>query len=295
MDITVEPGIYVVAVSGGVDSMVLLDVLRRKPEVHLIVAHYDHGMRRDSAQDRRLVQQVAKQHGLTFAYDEGRLGAGASEAVARKARYAFLGRMREVSRARAIIMAHHQDDLLETAIINYIRGTDRRGYSALRSREGVVRPLLHVSKAELVSYARQHDLLWREDDTNSDVRYLRNRIRHTILSKVGPDQKQQLAASLLRLRDLNHAIDHQLVNYLHIQPEQGALDRQWFIMLPHVVAREVMAAWLRAQGIGSYDRRTLERLVAAAKTYRPGKCADVRQGYKLLVGKRTLALVHEDR
>src|SRR5438132_889977 len=126
MDIALEPGTYIVAVSGGVDSMVLLDLLRTKPELKLIVAHYDHGMRPNSTADRQLVQAVSKHHGLTFIYDQGKLG-NASEATARRARYDFLHQVREASQARAIITAHHQDDLLETAILNILRGTGRRG------------------------------------------------------------------------------------------------------------------------------------------------------------------------
>src|SRR5215471_4228206 len=95
MKIELEPGKYVVAVSGGVDSMVLLDVLKDVPGLQLVVAHYDHGMRGDSGQDRQLVQEAAAHYGLPFAYEEGKLGVRTSEAAARDARYQFLRRVRE--------------------------------------------------------------------------------------------------------------------------------------------------------------------------------------------------------
>src|SRR5690606_5271626 len=106
--IKIRPGKYVVAVSGGVDSMVLLDLLRQKPKLELIVAHFDHGIRPDSAEDRKLVQRVAKHYDLPFVYAEGKLGPKASEALAREARYAFLRRVQAEQGAEAIITAHHQ-------------------------------------------------------------------------------------------------------------------------------------------------------------------------------------------
>ncbi|QQS18837.1 hypothetical protein IPL68_02130 [Candidatus Saccharibacteria bacterium] len=89
------------------------------------MAHFDHGIRPDSVEDRKLVQKLAKQYGLPFVYDRAELGAGASEAVAREARYAFLSRVKEAVGADAIITAHHEDDVLETIIINWLRGTKK--------------------------------------------------------------------------------------------------------------------------------------------------------------------------
>src|SRR6185436_20114617 len=127
MKISVRPGKYVVAVSGGVDSMVLLDLLRQKPKLELVVAHFDHGIREDSAQDRKLVQRIAKAYGLPFVHAKGNLGPKAGEALAREARYAFLRQVQADHDAKAIITAHHQDDMLKTAIMNLLRGTGRRG------------------------------------------------------------------------------------------------------------------------------------------------------------------------
>ena len=146
MKLELEPGVYVVAVSGGVDSMVLLDLLRRQKDLKLVVAHLDHGIRSDSDLDRQLVQQVASKHGLAFVYNTAQLGPGASEALARKARYNFLRRVQLATNATAIVTAHHQDDLIETAILNLLRGTGRKGLSSLGDDKHLRRPLLHVSK-----------------------------------------------------------------------------------------------------------------------------------------------------
>lgn len=157
-----KPGKYVVAVSGGVDSMALLDLLQAHGDYELVVAHLDHGIRSDSGEDRQLVEQAAEAVGLPFFYKEAKLGAGTSEAAARKVRYAFLNKIKTKQGAAAIITAHHQNDVLETAIINIIRGTGRKGLTSLGSNE-IVRPLLNVSKAALIQYAKKHNLQWRED------------------------------------------------------------------------------------------------------------------------------------
>src|SRR5689334_6585659 len=117
-----KPGHYVVAVSGGVDSMALLHMLNSRPDLKLTVAHFDHGIRDDSAQDLLLVEKVAKSYGRPFVFKAGRLGPDASEAGARTARYRFLRQVLRDCGAKAIITGHHQDDLLETAILNMLRG-----------------------------------------------------------------------------------------------------------------------------------------------------------------------------
>jgi tRNA(Ile)-lysidine synthase len=294
MQVDLEPGKYVLAVSGGVDSMVLLNILARQTGLQLTVAHFDHGIRADSTEDRQLVQKIANQYGLPFVYNRVELGPGTSEAVARKARYEFLHQVRVAARAQAIITAHHQDDMLETAVINMLRGTGRRGLSSLKSRDRMVRPLLLYSKADILAYAKTHQIEWREDSTNRDETYLRNYVRHQILNKFTEAQRQQLLVHLNTAHELNQDLEVLLANQLHIQPATHQLDRQWFIALPHSVAKEVMASWLRERGV-TFDRKTLERLLVAAKTYQPHKQADVTSGCRMEVKQKHLALVLADR
>src|SRR6266496_535916 len=132
----IPSGMYVVAVSGGVDSMVLLDMMRRLAGTTVVVAHVDHGMRSDSRLDRMLVQRYTMSHNLALEYTELHLGVGTDEATARQERYKFLRHMRKKYNASAIVTAHHRDDVLETAIMNLLRGTGWRGLSSLRSQVG---------------------------------------------------------------------------------------------------------------------------------------------------------------
>jgi tRNA(Ile)-lysidine synthetase-like protein len=295
MKLRLAPGLYVVAVSGGVDSMVLLDLLRQLADVQLVVAHYDHGIREDSAEDRTLVQAAAQKYKLPFLYEEGRLGAQTSEAVAREARYTFLRRVKAEQGAQAIITAHHQDDMLETAIINMLRGTNRKGLSALGSGDELLRPLLEYTKKDIVAYARTHKLLWREDSTNADERYLRNYIRKHILPKFGEQGKAALLQKVRQARQLNQQIDDLLTRDLELQPAIDQLKRKRYIQLPYAVASEMMAAWLRRNGITTFDRTLIDRLVIAAKTARPGKQADVNAGFVLEITRDNLKISSRKR
>jgi len=295
MDIDLPEGRYVVAVSGGVDSVVLLHALRQLPGLKLTVAHYDHGIRPDSAEDRRLVQALAGEYGLPFVHDAGRLGPRASEARAREARYQFLHNARRASGAGAVVTAHHQDDLLETVVLNLLRGTGRRGLSSLKSTDVVKRPLLHVPKSELLRYASGAGLRWREDSTNRDTKYLRNYVRQNILPRFAVADREALLAISRTAAGLNEQIAQQAINYLHVQPAARVLDRHGFIMLPHAVAREIMAEWLLRNTGAELSKRMLERLVTAAKTGRSGSRVDVDAGHWLAIGPTRLALQYRER
>lgn len=275
--------------------MALLDMLRKQTGLRLVVAHYDHGIRSDSIQDRQLVQSFADKYDIQFVYDNGELGSDASEDEARQARYGFLHRVREVTGAKGIITAHHQDDLLETATHNMLRGTGWRGLVSLRSREYIRRPLLHIPKSDLIAYAQNQGLQWREDSTNNDLRYRRNYIRHNILPKLSADQKDRLLHHIRNIRNNQSEIDTQLVNYLHMQPNRWELDRQQFILLPHAVAREVIAHWLRGHQIRDFTNNTLERVVMASKTFRIGKRVDITNNHYLVIKKDVLAIRSRDR
>lgn len=283
MELAVKPGKYVVAVSGGVDSMVLLDVLARQKNMELVVAHYDHGIRQDSAEDRLLVQSAASKYGLHFEYEEGFLGETASEERARNARYAFLYAVCKAFNADCILTAHHQDDLLETALLNMLRGTGRKGITSLASGPQLLRPLLYVPKAQILAYAAQHRIQWREDSTNSDTKYARNYIRSTLMPRLSSSQKDELLAIIANMQLKNTEIDQEIAKILQLNNVNNRVSRHVIIMMPHTVACESVAAWLRINNIRSFDKNIIERLVVAIKTYRPGQRADIMQGNYMAV------------
>lgn len=291
----VEPGTWVVAVSGGVDSVALLDMLARlqrsaPKKYRFVVAHFDHGIRTDSAEDRRHVQKLAQQYGLPFVYKEVSLGSGVSEADARAARYEFLDSVRRASAARGVITAHHRDDVLETAAHHMLRGTGRRGLTALSHNHVRQRPLLDTPKQQLVSYAQTRGLRWREDSTNQDVRYTRNYIRHRLLSRLSESELLQLNEIIEATRLLNDQIDEQIIHMLHIQPHTHQIERRWFAQLPHSIAREVIHAWLRERGVREVDRKTVERVVVTIKAGRQGQRYALDKNHILTLSKTVAEL-----
>jgi len=295
MDVNIMPGKYVVAVSGGVDSVVLLDLLAGRAELRLVVAHFDHGMRAESCADRLFVQNLAQKYNLPFVFDEGNLGAKASEATGRAGRYKFLRQVMRAADAQSIVTAHHEDDLLETAILNLLRGTGRKGLSSLKNPGEIYRPLLDTPKQALAEYAKTHHLEWREDATNADITYLRNYIRHKILPRFDAGARQNLRGLVDAAHRANTEIDTLLTNQLHVQTSRLVLDRQWFAMLPHAVAKEMLAAWLRSHGIRNFDKKLIERVTAAAKTFAPRKRIDIDAAHVLRVEKTRLALAPRER
>lgn len=293
--LSIAPGRYVVAVSGGVDSVVLLHMLCQQPNVELIVAHYDHGIREESGEDRKFVETLAGQYGLPFVYAAGKLGAAASEAEARDARYAFLRRVMKEQHAKAVITAHHEDDMLETAILNLLRGTGRKGLSSLKSHGDIVRPLLHVPKQAIRDYAVANQLEWHEDRTNASLAYLRNYIRLKLLPRFSTADRKHLRSLIDATKESNEEIDAMLATLLQVQPDADTLHRQQVIMLPYDISKELLAAWLRAHDLRSFDKKTIERITVAVKTYAPGKLIDIDATHVIRVDKTHLALTSRER
>jgi len=284
MKIKLQPGRYVIAVSGGVDSVVLLNMLSKLPEVELVVAHFDHGIREDSAEDKEFVEGLAEEYGLPFVGGAALLGAGANEATARMARYDFLYRVMSEHKAQAIVTAHHQDDVIETIIMNLARGTGRKGLSPMTTREGIVRPLLEISKAEIKEYAHKNNLLWREDSTNADTKYFRNYVRLQVVPKMTEGQKKELLDLIKASHERNEEID-ELIDLFISENQKNEFNREGFIALPHNVAGEVLSQLLRVNRL-TFDRKNIEKLVVALKTLPVGSKVPISGGAYFVIDKK---------
>ncbi len=170
-----------VAVSGGLDSTVLLDLLHRTRGVHggvLSVVTVDHGMRSGSGADADGVIAEAERRSLPWQRHRVSLPSSASEAVARAARYAWLDQLD----VEAVALAHHRDDQVETLLLGLLRGHGARSLAGMaRVRGRYRRPLLDVSRAELQGWAAHAQLTWSEDPSNASLGPLRNRVRHELV------------------------------------------------------------------------------------------------------------------
>lgn len=270
---------FVVAVSGGVDSVALLDMLARLSDHELIVAHFDHGIRPDSAEDALFVAGLAEAYGLPFETSREELGPGASEELARNRRYAFLRDVADTYGAR-IVTAHHADDAVETVAINVTRGTGWRGLAALDS--DIVRPLLHLHKHEIKNYAKKHQLKWREDSTNMDDKYLRNRLRKLVKS-LPQDEKRQLLALRHQQLESRRLIDKEVARLVGPGPQYS---RYFFTHVPKTVAMECLRFVTRAR----LTRPQLERMLLAIKTASAGSAYHAGKGINLRFTTRNFSL-----
>ncbi len=259
------PGRYVLAVSGGVDSVVLLDMLVRQAELsktgkyELIVAHFDHGIRADSAQDMVFVAELAKKYGLLFETQREELGALTSEELARTRRYRFL-RAVATRHAANLVTAHHADDSIETIAINLVRGTGWRGLAVLDS--DIIRPLLHLSKQDIIAYASTRQLAWQEDSTNASDAYLRNRIRRK-MGELSAESNQQLLSLRVQQIGLKQQIDEEVYRVVGAGPNYS---RYFFTHLDDATAMECLRRGTHAR----LTRPQLDRALLAIKTARPG-------------------------
>ena len=258
---------YIVAVSGGVDSVALLDMLVKRDEGKLIVAHFDHGIRPDSADDAEFVRKLARQYDLPFEMRREELGPTASEELARLRRYTFL---REVAKKYqgVITTAHHMNDIAETIAINVSRGTGWRGAAVLASN--IYRPLLGMTKQELISYATNYRLTWHEDSTNTSDAYLRNRLRPRFSDE---EVVRQLAALRARQVELRDQINQE-IQELELQPPYS---RYLFIMVDKAVGIELLRSLVEARA----TRQQLSRALLAIATFRSGSVYEVGSGVSL--------------
>ena len=211
----------VVAVSGGADSVALLHALQQFAplwQLSLHIAHLDHALRPESAGDADFVAKLAERGQLPF--HTARLAQAALqqdprgvEAAARAARYTFLRRVAwQVGNPACVVTAHHQDDQAETLLLHLVHGSGLQGLAGMAWTSSLpddpnappvplLRPFLGVDRATLRAYLAAYDLTWREDATNANADFVRNRLRHTILPAL-TGLNPNLTATLARSADL---------------------------------------------------------------------------------------------
>ncbi|MFT5501037.1 MAG: tRNA(Ile)-lysidine synthase [Woeseiaceae bacterium] len=185
-----EPLRWLVAFSGGMDSTVLLHALsacRAQMSQKVIALHVNHGMHADSSQWDAHCRRIAGEFDVEYeslnvavAEDAG----SGLEAAAREARYAALGS--KTKAGDCLLSAHHEDDQAETLLLNLLRGSGLAGIAGIGAKREfsagmLLRPLLGFSAADIAAYARQHDLAWIEDPSNTDTRFDRNFLRRKVL------------------------------------------------------------------------------------------------------------------
>ncbi len=267
-----------VAVSGGADSVALLSVLRawgRERPLRLTAAHFNHGLRGRAAQaDARFVRALCADWnipcrvGRADGAGRGR-GAGVSvEMAARKARYAFLERTARAVGANLLATGHTSDDQAETVLMRLMRGAGMHGWGGMRLQRprapGLthIRPLLNTARCEVMEYLQQEGLAWREDESNRDLRFTRNRVRHETLPLLERSLNPNVRETLCRMADLcreDSAWLDQLAQKILEQCQTvgsaapgGRLRVAPLLRQPLAARRRVLLLWLRGQGVAAH-------------------------------------------
>lgn len=262
---------YLVGVSGGRDSVVLLHWLLSLGYGRLIVSHFEHGLRgRAGKSDARFVERLAKKQGLKFVLGSADVPALAAarkqsiETVAREERLAFFQKTARRLRCPTIFLAHQADDQVETFLLNLFRGAGGRGLGAMRPRTRigvleVVRPLLAVRRAEIDCYAAQHRLKFRDDATNEQLHARRNRVRHKIIPRLEREFGREIRRAIWRsatiLAEEEDFLERQLPLGLttHDQLPVAALRK-----LAPALQRRVIRQWLFKQGVAEVNFDVVE-------------------------------------
>ncbi|OVE79957.1 tRNA lysidine(34) synthetase TilS [bacterium J17] len=194
----------IVAVSGGEDSVTLLDSLLRLAEefpMELAICHVDHRLREESPEEAEFVRELARFHSLEFFLKVSEtLPKGENlESWAREQRYTFFEKCREAFGAGCILTAHHQNDQAETLLFRLLTGrllTQMHNISLFDEKRKLLRPLLMVPKSEIRDYVRRNSLSFVTDSSNLDLGRTRNRIRHDLLPKICSEYNPKVAETL---------------------------------------------------------------------------------------------------
>ena len=261
--------------SGGRDSVALLHWLIDVGYNNLIVCHLNHQLRgRSSNADARFVQKLAEKYHVDFEVGGANVRALAEkkkmsfETAAREARYSFFAKAAKRHRCHTIFLAHHADDLVETFLLNLIRGAGLTGLAAMRDVSTrrvddltltIVRPLLSVWRAKIDHYVREHRLNFREDASNKNLVPMRNRIRKRIIPYLEKILDRNIRQNLWRTA----MIAAEEENWLDKEvPDSTNADLSVpkLLALPVALQRRAILKWLRAQNISGVGFDVIERV-----------------------------------
>jgi tRNA(Ile)-lysidine synthase len=305
------------AVSGGADSVALLCLLlelRAELGIVLSVAHVNHKLRGEEAdEDERFVAQLARQHGLELHVCEAPVDGNqifGIEAAARELRYGFFRQLAREGRVTKIATAHTLDDQAETVLLRIFRGTGIRGLSGVHPRivfeeQGrafgeLVRPLLGFRRAALQEFLREQGQSWREDSSNRDIAFLRNRVRHRLLPTIGKEFGEAAIEHMGELAEIARAEEeHWGCGHPEVRGQGGGAGDETrqaaslrglavapLLALPLAAQRRLVRGWMETNARDlSISFRLIEEALELARGS-AGKRLELPSGRNLRLGRR---------
>ncbi|HPA17417.1 MAG TPA: tRNA lysidine(34) synthetase TilS [Verrucomicrobiae bacterium] len=276
------PERFVFALSGGVDSVCLLDWLvmaGRRP----VVAHFNHRWAKREDTDARFCAKLASDLGLPFALAAAPPTLPRTEECARAARYRFLLSVARRRHLGVIVIAHNADDQAETLLLRLLRGAGTRGLAAMRTESEmggtrIVRPWLAASRAEILARARTRGLTWREDPFNRDTRLLRSRVRHRLMPllrrQFAPDIVTRLGRTAAILADEDRWLDQAALQALarcRDRSQPARLVKPALDALPPPILRRVLLLWFAEHRIPDIGFAEVESAIGLLESGKPAK------------------------
>lgn len=275
----------IVGVSGGRDSAVLLHALVQAGFRELIVCHLDHSLRAESRDDAQFVADLAHAYRLVHEDEYENVARLAKErklsieAAAREARYSFFADVARAHWCPRVILAHHADDQVETLLLNLLRGSGATGLGAMRpvsireehgGRLEIHRPLLSVWRDEIIAYSEAHDVKFREDASNQDKKFTRNRIRHEVLPFLSKSLDRDVRRALWRSAEIIGAEGDWLASQTPATCE-AELKVADVRALPLALRRRVIHAWLRSRNVTDISFDDVEAVEGLVESTRRAK------------------------
>jgi tRNA(Ile)-lysidine synthase len=274
------PSRLAVALSGGLDSMVLLHLAHEVAQaagLPLFAFHVHHGLSPNADAWRAHAAAAAAALGVAFDHRDVTVEKGGSgiEAAARKQRYAALGDMCRAHGAGLLLTAHHLDDQAETVLLQLLRGSGPAGLSGMDAanraptllgddRLVMARPLLAVARAELEAYAAQHGVAWVEDESNTDPRYARNALRHQVmpvLAQAFPGFQRRIARSGAHAQSAQRLLDELAEQDLHACLDGDAIVLPRLRALSRDRINNLLRHWFSQRRFGMPSTAWLEQMV----------------------------------
>lgn len=219
------------AISGGKDSMVMLDLFncfKDELKLNLVVCHFNHSLRENADNDEKFVKSQCKKYGLKFYSkkedvllfsNENKLS---TEEGARFLRYKFFDEIKRTENLDYIATAHNKNDLAETVIMRILRGTGINGLIGIQSERGdLIRPILDFSRDEIERYIEENKIPFVEDETNFEDMYLRNKIRLNLFPMLKNEYNPKIIDALSRLSNI--AFDYSSISREYIASKEGIL------------------------------------------------------------------------